>query len=220
VASHIDRRQRTNYNILMQIHLDKDLRTGFRVGSFILLSIILLSIFVSCQQTNRPLSSQPTAMVSQPSTSPESSPEPEQSVTELIRELPFLEKEGRSGLLRAWAGVPQHDDYRVARKSEFANSFMIHEYGEIAGAYGLAALVVNKTHNTNRDSLIVFIRRPANRFDVNWIYRNMDLSKYGMSRASGDIFVNFPREDGTSGICEIQWDRKESRWACTAIGRV
>jgi hypothetical protein len=44
----------------------------------------------------------------------------------------------------------------------------------------------------------------------------MDLSKHSMSRASGDIFVDEVREDGTKGVCEIQWDRKKRRWACTA----
>ena len=190
---------------------DKDVRTSFSIGA-----VVILIALVSCQQ-GRPLSNQPAAGINQPSPSPESSPEMEKSVTELIRDLPFLEMGERVGLLRAWSRVPGHDDYRVARASEFENAFMTHDYGEMAGAYGLAALVVDKTRGADQFSLVIFVRRPANSYDVYWIYRNMDLSKYRMSRASGDIFVNYPREDGTSGVCEIQWDRKVRRWSCKGL---
>ena len=191
---------------------DKHLHTGFSVGA-----VILLTVLVSCQQAVRPLSNQSAAGVSQPSKSPERSPEVEKSVTELITELPFLEKGERTGLSRAWTRVPQHDNYRAANASEFENPFLTHEYGEMAGAYGLAALVVDKTRDADRFSLVIFVRRPANRYDLYWIYRNMDLSKYRMSRASGDIFVDYPRGDGTKGVCEIQWDRKQRRWSCTSV---
>jgi hypothetical protein len=212
VASHIDYYSVEDYNFHMENYLDKNLRAGFSVGA-----VILLTVVVSCKQTIRPLSNPPATAVNQPSRSPESSPEPDKSVTELITALPFLEKAERLGLLRAWARVPQHNDYRAARASEFENPFVTHDYGELAGAYGLAALVVDKTRNADRFSLVIFVRRPANRYDLYWIYRNMDLSKYRMSRASGDIFVHYPRENGTSGVCEIQWDRNERRWACTGV---
>jgi hypothetical protein len=95
----------------------------------------------------------------------------------------------------------------------------MHEYGEIAGAYGLAAMIVDKTRTTDRFSLVVLIRRPANRFDTYWIYRNMDLTKYDMFRASGDIFVDNQLPEGHK-LCEIQWDKKSAKWGCTGIGRL
>jgi hypothetical protein len=212
VGSHIDRYLRKDYYFLMGNFHDKHLHICFRVGA-----VILLSLLVSCQHTVSPLTNQPAAGVNQPSESPASSPELEKSVTELITELPFLEKGERLGLLRAWTRVPQHDNYRAAKATEFENPFLTHEYGEMAGAYGLAALVVDKTRDADRFSLVIFVRRPANRYDLYWIYRNMDLSKYRMSRASGDIFVDYPLEDGTNGVCEIQWNRKQRRWSCKSV---
>jgi hypothetical protein len=176
----------------------------------------MLTMLFGCRTYVEDSTPQPVAILNQPATSPEGSPELEKSVTEFIKELPMVEQEERLGMLRAWTRVPNNDRYRLAQAREFTNRSMIYDYGELAGAYGLAALIVDKTLNADRFSLLIFDRRPANRFDVYWIYRNMDLSKHSMSRASGDIFVDEVREDGTKGVCEIQWDRKKRRWACTA----
>ena len=182
----------------------------------IFVAMMLPALLTGCSTNAVSTTKSPVAVVNQPSTSP-APPEPEKSVSELIKELSQPEKEERLGMLRAWVRVPHHDHYRAAQASDFSTPFMTSDYGELAGAYGLAAMIVDKTLSTDCFSLVIFIRRPANRYDVYWIYRNMDLSKYRMSRASGDIFVNYPRSDGTDGICEIQWDRKVSRWACTGL---
>jgi hypothetical protein len=174
-------------------------------------------MLVGCRTHLEHSTQQPVALVNQPATAPEGSTEPEKSVSELIKELRIVEEEERLGMLRAWARVPNNDRYRLAQAREFTNPIMTHDYGEMAGAYGLAALIVDKTLNADRFSLLIFVRRPANRFDVYWIYRNIDLSKYRMSRASGDIFIDELHDDGTKGVCEIQWDRKQRRWACTAL---
>jgi len=93
---------------------------------------------------------------------------------------------------------------------------MTSDYGELAGAYGLATLIVDKTvSDSKRMSLIIFIERPDNRSDLYWIYRDMDLSKYQMSRASGDILVEV-HENGSRSVCEIRWVRNEHRWTCKA----
>ena len=134
---------------------------------------------------------------------------------DLVKQLPFIGKEKSAGMLRAWAHVPNNDHYRVARRSDFEDSFLIHDYGEMAGAYGLATLIVDKTiAGAERSSLVIFIERPANRYVTYWIYRNMDLSKYTMSRSSGDIVVDEVRTDGTRSVCEIQWERGERSWTC------
>jgi hypothetical protein len=147
---------------------------------------------------------------------PENKREPPKSVIELIKELPTLEKEERLGMLRAWTRIPDHAHYRAANASDFGEPRFTHDYGEMAGAYGLAALIVDTTRTENQYNLVIFISRPANKYDVYWIYQNMDLSKYRMSRASGNIYVDYVRDDGTMGVCRIQWGRKERRWACTA----
>jgi len=121
-------------------------------------------------------------------------------------------------MLRAWAHVPNNEHYRAARARDFENPFMTSDYGEIAGAYGLATLIVDKTITTaQRFSLVILIERPGNRYDIYWIYRDMDLSKYKMSRASGDIFVEEVHEDGSKSVCEIRWDRKKRQWACGGL---
>jgi hypothetical protein len=138
-------------------------------------------------------------------------------MTQFITELPTVDKEQRLGLSRAWSRVPNNAHYRIAHFSDFGKPTMTYDYGEMAGAYGLAALVVDKTLTEAKFSLVIFIERPAGRYDIYWIYRNLDLSKYGMNRASGDIFVDYVNSDGTRGVCEIQWDRKQRRWACTGV---
>ncbi|HMH45795.1 MAG TPA: hypothetical protein VK557_20065 [Pyrinomonadaceae bacterium] len=151
-------------------------------------------------------------------TSPTPSPEPEMSVNELIKEWPFIEEEKRKGMLQAWSRVPNNYDYRVAQKADFEHSFMMSDYGELAGAFGLVTLIVKKAATgTNRMSLIIFVERPRNRSDIYWIYRDMDLSKYQMSRASGDIFVDEIHEDESKSVCEIRWDKKERTWACRGL---
>ena len=177
-------------------------------------------LLVGCTTGVERASAPPAITPSQPSPSPKSSPEAEQSVSQVIQDLVIADGNEREGLLRAWRRVPDHDHYRIAQTYDFGEPRMPHEYGEIAGAYGLAAFIVDKTRTADRFSLVVFIRRPANRFDVYWIYRNMDLSKYAMSRASGDIFVEYPGPDGNRTVCEIQWEKKSGKWGCSEFGRL
>src|ERR1700682_3467365 len=155
----------------------------------------LMSFLASCRapvQTGKP------PQTIQPTRSPQPSPDTELSLSDLIEQWPFIEKEKRAGMLRAWSYVPDNIHYRVAQKGDFENPFMTSDYGELAGAYGLAALIVDKTGaGPKRMSLIIFVERPNNRSDIHWIYRDTDLSKYRMSRASGDIFVDEVHEDGS-----------------------
>ena len=153
----------------------------------------------------------------QTASSPLPSPEAELWVSDLIKQWPFIEQEKRVAMLRAWSHVPNNVRYRVAQKSDFENPFMTSDYGELAGAYGLAILIVDKTvSGSTRMSLIIFIDRPGHRSDLYWIYRDMDLSKYRMSRSSGDIFVEV-QENGIRSVCEIGWDKKQRTWACRGL---
>src|ERR1700730_5620539 len=68
----------------------------------------------------------------QAASSPQPSPEAELSVKDLIKQWPFIEKEKREGMLRAWSRVPNNVHYRVAQKGDFENSFMTSDYGELA----------------------------------------------------------------------------------------
>ncbi|OLE97137.1 MAG: hypothetical protein AUG75_11860 [Cyanobacteria bacterium 13_1_20CM_4_61_6] len=135
--------------------------------------------------------------------------QPETTVGEFLRnQFDPLEEQERPAILRSWGKIPHQENYHVGQ----------HDYGEIAGAYGLALFVMDKTVTTSKNcSLLVFIRRPRNRYDLYWIYRNEDLSQLSLSRASGDIFVSGIREDGTNVNCEIAWSRKDNRWTCLSF---
>ena len=179
----------------------------------------LLSLATGCRRSA--YTARPTQNVGTQIAVPKASPEPEQSVLDLIKQQPFLEKEKIAGMLSAWSRIPNNAHFRLAQVVDFENSSMISDYGELAGAHGLAALIVDKTAiDSKRMSLIIFVERPGNRSDLYWIYRDMDLSKYRMSRSSGDIFVDEVHEDGSKSACEIRWDKKERTWACRGLGRL
>jgi len=143
-----------------------------------------------------------------PSPAPAPQP-PETAVAEFLKkEFNPIEEQERAGILRAWQRVAHRETY-------FAGP---HEYGEIAGAWGLAMIVKDDSiTSAKKSSLLAFIRRPGNRFDLYWIYRNEDLSRLGLSRLSGDIMVSGTREDGTAVNCEIAWTRKDNRWTCLSL---
>src|SRR5206468_3129060 len=105
--------------------------------------VILICLSASCRSSGTATPPQNGPQVK--STSPsQGSPEPEQSVRELIKSLPFIEKEKIAGVLHAWTRIPNHGHYRVARSSDFEIPSMTFDYGELAGAYGLAALIIDK----------------------------------------------------------------------------
>jgi len=119
-----------------------------------------------------------------------------------------LEAWERAAALRTWNTVPSHENYEIRQNV----------YGEIAGAYGLALVIVDKSlASSSRFSLIVFIRRPRNKYDLYWIYKNADLSRVSLNRVSGDIFVSGIREGGSSLNCEIAWSRKDNKWTCLGL---
>lgn len=153
----------------------------------------------------------PTAVRESPASSPipTATPQPGIPVRQFLTSVfdPVDEWE-RAALLQAWKKVPAHDSYEILQDV----------YGEIAGAYGLALIIADKSlSRSTQFSLIVFIRRPQNKYDLYWIYKNENLSQVSLSRASGDIFVNGFREDGSTLSCEIVWSRKDNKWTCISF---
>src|SRR5882672_5507054 len=88
----------------------------------------LMSFLTGCralEQTGEPpQNSRPI----QTTSSPQPSPEPELSVSDLIKQWPFIEKDKRAGMLHAWSRVPNNAHYRVAQKGDFENPFMTSDY--------------------------------------------------------------------------------------------
>jgi hypothetical protein len=185
--------------------------------------ILLLTNLVAC-------SSQPNTRqaVQQAHTEPNNSPqnvavpEPDTSVDQLLQQMPLIEEKRRVGLLRAWRKIPHHDQYRKARASDFKNPNWTekeydrsYDYGEIAGAYGLAMFVINKRVAEPRGfGLLILIERPANRYDAYWIYQDKDLSRVTLNRHSGNIYLAGTTDEGVTLNCDIKWDKSERRWTC------
>ena len=150
----------------------------------------------------------------QSNTTPTPTPEPEQSVKDFLSGVWPLTKERATGLRRAWARVPRNSDFRVARDDDFGEARIPYNYGEIAGAYGLALFIVNKTKTGNdRFSLVIFIERPGDRYSLYWIYRDRDLRASRLSRSSGSLFVE-TGERTEREICRIQWTKSKGEWTC------
>ena len=140
------------------------------------------------------------------------------SVKNFIYKFEPLKEEKVVGLRRAWARVPRNSDFRVARSDDFGEPGTVYDYGEIAGAYGLALMVIDKTKPVDsRFGLIIFLERPGDRYDTSWIYRDTNLRSFSMQRASGDIFVEEKFGDGSRKMCEIQWTRKNGQWTCEPL---
>jgi hypothetical protein len=181
----------------------------------LLVTFTLVATHVDCRAPKATKEAQNDNRIAQGNSSATPLADPEISVPDLIKNYDFIEGNTRKGMLRAWSRVPNNHTYRVAQTSD-SESPIIRDYGEIAGAHGLVTLIVDKTVlGPNRMSLIVFIKRPNNRSDIFWIYRDMDLSKYKIGRSSGDIFVEeAPQIDGSKYLCEIRWDKKDKKWGC------
>jgi hypothetical protein len=156
---------------------------------------------------------------------------PEITVSEFLGKEDDVEGEKQTPLMRTWRKVPGWKNYRVARSTDFRIPAWVekednwqfveraindaHESGEMSGAHGLALIVVDKTiSDAKRHSCIVFIARAETRYDVYWIFKNEDLSHFIMSRHSGDVYLKEYRDDQTTRVCDIQYNRKQKRWAC------
>jgi hypothetical protein len=156
---------------------------------------------------------------------------PEITVAEFLKEEDDVDRESEAALLRTWKRVPDSTSYRLARSTDFIIPEWVGKErywsdverainhasvrGETSGAKGLAVIVVDKRLSPpQRFSCLVFVSRPGNRYDLYWIFKNEDLSHFTMGRHSGDVYLSEYREDGTTRVCDIQFSRKQKRWAC------
>ena len=134
-------------------------------------------------------------------------------------------------MLRAWKQAEDYKNYRMVEASDFRIPDWVsheyyasdveratgwsHDYGELGGAYGLVLFMVDKTLAfPNCFSVAVLIERPARRYDLYWIFQKADLSHFTMGRHSGDVYLSKYDEDAKTHVCDIQYSRKQRRWAC------
>jgi hypothetical protein len=185
----------------------------------------------SCNRQPRPEPKVESKPSPSPSTEITQRTDPGQSVVDCIKQIPFLEPGETSGLLKAWKEHPTYKNYRMVEASDFripdwtSHEYYArdveratgwsHDYGELGGAYGLVIFMIDKTMPLpNCFSVAVLIRRPANRFDLYWIFENADLTHFTMGRHSGDVYLERYDEDGKTHVCDIQYSRNHKRWAC------
>jgi len=195
-----------------------------RKRPFVEIALILLT---SCQ------SSPPVTQ--KPAVSPTPSPQPildapEITVSEFFAMEDDIEGQ-KTSLMSAWRKIPGWKRYRIARSTDFRIPAWVekedyrqdverainhaHASGEMSGAQGLALIVVDKTiSDAKRYSCVVFISRGKKLYDLYWIFKNEDLSHFTMGRHSGDVYLKEYRDDQTTRLCDIQYSRKQKRWAC------
>jgi hypothetical protein len=178
--------------------------------AYFLLSIASLALLVSGLACNRP--DKPVVAVlpsPAPSPSPTPSPKPNDTVDHFISDVfdPLYDWE-RGALTRAWKKVPHHSNYELVRCVD----------GEVAGAYGGAMMILDKSlPGPNQSSLIVFIKHAHNKYDLYWIFKEENLSRVSISRSSGSIMVGGLREDGSPVNCHIAWSQKDNKWTCIGL---
>lgn len=84
----------------------------------------------------------------------------------------------------------------------------------------LAAIVVDTTKtDNNRFSLVIFSPPKGKKdvYETHWFYRNRDLSKTTVNRASGSFFVTEYLDDGTQKSCSVVWNTKQKQFECEKL---
>lgn len=81
----------------------------------------------------------------------------------------------------------------------------------------LAAIFVDTTKNSSdKFSLVIFSPRSDKKdeYDINWLYRNQDLSKTTVHGASGELHVAQYSDDGSREECSVVWNKKLKKFEC------
>jgi hypothetical protein len=84
----------------------------------------------------------------------------------------------------------------------------------------LAAIVVDTTkQDDNRFSLVIFSppKDKKDVFETHWFYRDRDLSKTTVNRASGYFYVTEYFDDGTQNSCSVAWNPKRKQFECEKL---
>ncbi len=145
------------------------------------------------------------------------------------------------GLRETWQRFTANGQYRLAQTSDFrfperakegalrslpANPIpFVYIWGDLnykkrVADDHLAAIVVDTTkQDDNRFSLVIF-SPPKGKEDVyetHWFYRDRDLSKTTVNRASGYFYVTEYFDDGTEKSCSVAWNPKQKQFECEKL---
>lgn len=84
----------------------------------------------------------------------------------------------------------------------------------------LAVIVVDTAkQDDNRFSLVIFSPPKGKKgvFETHWFYRNRDLSKTTVNRASGYFYVTEYFDDGSYKACSVAWNPKQKQFECEKL---
>jgi hypothetical protein len=169
-------------------------------------------------------------LTQQPTPTPAASPSTEDrwaaSFAEILNHLPEVK--------RAWTDFERSQNYRLARPSDrnltsqaaarvsSNNPNQIKPFLNWWGARGyegktdfLVAIVVDPSRtDSKRYGLVVFAAPKSEGPDFRpyWVLREEDMESYLLSPASGSVYVECFRRDGTEDTKELVWDRKSRQF--------
>lgn len=81
----------------------------------------------------------------------------------------------------------------------------------------LAAIVVDTTKDGNsKFGLVIFspVKNSKDKYETNWLYRDKDLSKTTVNKASGELYVTTYSEDDSRKTCSVNWNMKINKFEC------
>lgn len=128
---------------------------------------------------------------------------------------------------RVWSDFTADGRYRQAEISDmnlgdkprqlFAYSWGDLNYPKRIEDDHLAVIVVDTTlARPNNFGLVIFspTAGKANSYAVNWLYREKDLSRTEVHRASGNLFVTEYMENGNEVSCSVIWKENLNKFVC------
>ena len=140
------------------------------------------------------------------------------------------------GLKRVWAGLERSQQYRLARPSDRRltpaararvnsdNPAQIIPFLKWWGVRGLTssgfkdvlvAIVVDPGRSDQNRYGLVVLAAPVSEggaYKVYWVAREEDMESYLISPASGSIYMECFRRDGSEETKELAWDKKSKRF--------
>jgi hypothetical protein len=114
------------------------------------------------------------------------------------------------------------EDYSIDKQSRSITNWGNWGYPKRVEEDHLAAIVVDTTRaDTNRFGLVILSppRTGKNEYDVNWLYRNHDLSRASVGMASGSVWVADYAPGGKKSLCWIVWNRSRKIFECRETSR-
>ena len=159
--------------------------------------------------------------VNTPSPTPSVTPPPQPDLNEWLANDAEVRKDAR--LLRAWTNFERSQKYRLAQSADrkfvpgqSSMSFLIWWGAEAyKGEEFLVAIVVDPSRtDPNRYGMVVIAAPDSagGTYKTYWVAREEDMSRYIISPASGGVYIQCYREDGTYESKTLGWYRSRQEF--------